>query len=90
MLIVRVELLSAITGKSTELARMTICNDGTSRTLKKGSYDGKALRGRGAPFDYGDFVNAAPIRTARVENYSRTTQHVWNLVAKMLQAMNYK
>lgn len=88
MIIVRVELLSAITGKSTELARMTICNDGTG-DARKGNYDGKALRGR-ERYDYGDFLNAVPIRAGRVEKYARTTQHVWNLVSKMLQSMGYK
>lgn len=38
MIIVRVELHSAITGRVTELARMGIINDGTSEINAKGNY----------------------------------------------------
>ena len=45
MIVVRVELHSAITGAVTELARMRICNDGTG-TSRIRHYTGVAFRGR--------------------------------------------
>lgn len=85
MIVVRVELHSAVTGKVTELGRMHIANDGTG-TASKGHYDGYTIRGRSREaLDVG-----VPQRRARVENYSRESQHVWNLVSLMLKAMGYK
>src|SRR5690348_5419520 len=45
MIIVRVELWSAITGAKTELARMCIVNDGTGTAARR-NYFGKTFRGR--------------------------------------------
>ena len=44
MIVVKVELHSAITGQISELARMHICNIGGTAT--KGDYHSAALRGR--------------------------------------------
>ena len=83
MLIVRVELHSAITGKRTEIARMHICNRGGTET--RGDYGCTALRGRSAR----DFDVFMAQRRGRIENYPRLAVHVWNLVAHALKAMNY-
>lgn len=78
MIIVTITLLSARTGKSTKLAEMNICNDGTSAGRHR-NYDGRALRkGSNTPF-----------RTGRVENHDAPGTHVWNLVAKMLKDMGF-
>lgn len=45
MIIIRVELWSAITHKTTELARMAIANDGTGNH-NLGNYKGMSFRGR--------------------------------------------
>lgn len=84
MIVVRVELWSAITGKVIELARMRIGNDGTGGAAM-GSYDGVTFRGR----DRETLDRQVPSRTGRVENYPRQSRHVWNLVARMLTRMGY-
>ena len=84
MIIVRVELLSAITGHTTELARMEIANDGNG-SKARGNYDGRTLIGRcRAALDLRRMLKAG-----RVENYPRERLHVWNLVARMLSTMGY-
>jgi hypothetical protein len=87
MIVVKVELWSAVTGKVTELARMHICNDGdtTIKNPRKGSYYRSTFRGR----DRFALNRHAIQKTGRVENYPRVSLHVWNLVARMLKAMGY-
>lgn len=90
MLIIRVELHSAITGKVTEIARMLLWNDGTG-DVKKGSYMGKVVKGT---TDIGmsarDIYDKRPFRSGSVKDYPRTRLHVWNLVARMLGSMGYR
>lgn len=83
MIVVRVELHSAITHRVTELARMHICNNGGTNTL--GDYICTALRGRSKEA----LDKRTPQRCAMVTKHQRLTQHVWNLVAKALTAMEY-
>lgn len=84
MIVIRVELHSAITRQVTELGRMTICNDGKG-TAERGTYLGKVLRGRSrAALDRGEVQ-----RSGTVTNYPRKSSHVWNLVAQMLRDMGY-
>lgn len=83
MIIVRVELHSAITGKVTEIARGIICNKGGTKEL--GDYDVAIFHGRSA-----DQLNRLQIqRRGNVEGHPRLRQHVWNLVAKALAGMGY-
>jgi hypothetical protein len=87
MIVVRVELWSAVNGSRRELARMRIANDGetTLRDLKLGTYRGETLRGRSsAALDAG-----AVQRKGKVQDWPREALHVWNLVAAMLSAMGY-
>jgi hypothetical protein len=84
MIIVRVELLSAITGKTTELARMHICNDGTG-SATRGNYEGVSFIGR----DTAALDRRRASKHGKVSNYPRQSVHIWNLVARMLQAMGY-
>jgi hypothetical protein len=80
MLVIKVELWphGFEPGKK-ELALMHIWNDGLgSHTL--GNYGGRTFR-KGT-----DKVT----RTGKVKDYPRLSLHVWNLVARMLTAMDYK
>lgn len=93
MLVVKVELHSAIDGSMSEIARMVIANDGTSWDANYGHYDCVALRGRSAEtFDKAMRTGLAwqQERQARVENYPRKRAHVWNLVRRALDALDYR
>lgn len=83
MIVVRVELWSAVTGEKTELARMHIANVGGTETI--GNYDAATLRGRSTS----DLNRHAVQRQCQVRGHPRLSQHVWNLVAKALSGMGY-
>lgn len=83
MLIVRVELWSAITGKTTELARMEVCNIGGTRN--SGDYSVQTMRGRSKE----DLNKRIVAREGKVLGHPRLSQHVWYLVAKALRALEY-
>lgn len=85
MLVVKVELWSAIDGRHTELARMHIANDGQSDNANFSDYNVATLRGR----DAAAFVVPVYQRKGRVLHHARLAQHVWNLVAKALTALEY-
>lgn len=92
MLIVRVELHSAITRNTSEIARMIIANDGCG-TSGRGSYWGRAAKG----VIEGDTMippaimhDSRKLRHAEVQDYPRKSLHVWNLVSRMLKEMGYK
>jgi hypothetical protein len=84
VIVVRVELHSAITGQVQELARMHICNRGDG-TQEIGNYIVTALRGR----DRATLDKGVAQRSAEVLGHPRLRVHVWNLVAKALLAMGY-
>ena len=87
MIRVRVELLSAVTGKTTELARMEIANTGelTNQNPRRADYDCRTIRGRSTD----DLDKGTTQRRARVTNWPRLDLHVWNLVANCLKQMDY-
>lgn len=90
MIVVRVELWSAVNGRVTELARMAISNDGQG-TDAACDYDGVTFKGRSAEaltaaMRRGD---AGVTRRGRVTGHRRHDLHVWHLVGKMLAAMGY-
>lgn len=85
MIIVRVELHSAIDGSITEIARMRIVNDGTGGDLKVGNYTVSTLRGRGEQGLNKNIIQ----HVGRVEGHPRLREHVWKLVAKALIVMGY-
>lgn len=78
MIVVKVELHSAVTGQITEIGRLTIANDGTSLDKKKGNYNIKLMK-RGT----GDNV----LKEGRVEEHPRLSQSIWKLVKKALKAV---
>ena len=88
MIIVRVELLSAISGKTIELARMHICNEGGTNT--RGDYGVYALRGRNSEQLDAAWRAESYTHTGKVKNHARLSAHVWNLVGKALSAAGYK
>ena len=83
MIIVRVELHSAVTGERTELARMMIDNIGGSQNL--GDYRARTYRGR----DSEALDQRTVQREGRILKHPRLREHVWNLVAKALASMAY-
>jgi hypothetical protein len=85
MIVVKVELWSAVTGQKTELARMEIANKGDHPVHSKGNYTVRTLRGRSTV----DLDKGTPHRSAEVSNWPRLALHVWNLVAVALSEMGY-
>lgn len=75
MIIVKIELHSAITGKMTELGRLHIVNDGTG-DRRRGNYDVTKF-GR----------HRHRLKTARVENHARLSLSIWKLLRKALDAV---
>ncbi len=88
MIIVRVELLSAVTGKTVELARMHLCNEGG--TDARGDYDVRVLRGRSKEQLDKSWGSETYTRRGKVLGHARLSEHVWNLVGKALHACGYK
>lgn len=88
MIVVRVELWSAITGQKSEIARMHITNDGSGSSLnpRKGDYNVEVFKGRSCEALGRGHIH----RTARVEGYNRLSLHVWNLVKRALDAAGYR
>lgn len=85
MIRVTVELLSANTGERTELARMDICNDGTSNHRLR-NYFALLYRGRGqAQLD-----RRTTLRQTAIKEWPSEEVHIWNLVATMLKQMGYR
>lgn len=83
MIVVRVELHSALTRQVTELARLHICNVGG--TAESGDYEVRTLRGR----DTAALDKGIVQRRGRVLRHARLALHVWHLVAKALTSVGY-
>lgn len=83
MIVVRVELWSAVTGKVTELARMHVSNVGG--TMASRNYHGEAFTGRSTEALDRHHVQ----REGDVASWPSQRVHVWNLVAAMLKSMRY-
>lgn len=94
MLVVKVQLHSAVTGQVSDIACMVISNDGTGDS-DIGNYDARIIRKPGRtqswPDKIGDtlFGNAKPTRVARVLKYARQRRPVWDLVALALKNAGY-
>jgi hypothetical protein len=93
MIVVKVELWSAIDGSRKELARAVIDNIGGTNT--HGNYRARAMRGRDEEALQTNMISvlqkqSKPIHEGEVLNHPRLSQHVWNLVARSLTAMGYK
>lgn len=90
MLVVTVELRSAIDGHREVLGEVVIANDGTG-THRKGNYKAVAVRkGRKQPLGLSVSVGSKDVtRQTEVKGYNRISEPVWNLVAKCLKGMGY-
>jgi hypothetical protein len=86
MIVVRVELWSAVTGNKTELARMHICNEGTNTNPRLGNYVGTTFVGR----DQEALDRLRVSKKAELADFPRRDLHVWNMVARMLLKMGYR
>lgn len=84
MLIVKIELHSAVTGEISEIARMRLYNDGHG-TGRRGGYVGEVFRGR----SFEALDKATIHKRGEIKNWPRLDRHVWNLVAAMLENMDY-
>lgn len=78
MIVVKVELHSARTGKVEELGRMVISNDGGSQTASRSDYTARVCR-KGST----DFMK--PLRTGHVKDWPRLSYNVWRLVLRSLR-----
>ncbi len=85
MIVVRVELHSAVTRKVTELARMHIVNDGLGNATH-GNYRVTTFRGRSCEALDKRVVN----RDGMLRNWPRESLHVWNLVCRALVELRYQ
>lgn len=92
MIVVRVELHSAVTKTVTELGRVVIANDGdaTSDNPRRGTYMCWSFRGRNKEALDKAFKTKSVVHSGVVTDFPRTALHVWNLVARCLTAMGYK
>jgi hypothetical protein len=89
MIVVKVELWSAINGQTTELARMVIDNQGVSEDMKVGDYRARTFRGRSAKALTQAMVTGKVTREGKVIGHRRLDLHVWHLVSKALKNMGY-
>jgi hypothetical protein len=89
MIVVKVELWSAISGEKTELARMVIDNQEVSEAGQVGSYRARTFRGRSAKALTLSMVTGKVTREGKVIGHRRLALHVWHLVAKALKNMGY-
>lgn len=93
MIVVKVELHSAITGRVKRLGTLMIANTGTG-DKSRGTYMGEVYRADN-PWPDGSRrrsegrLRPLAFRSGTVTGHARKTQPVWSLVRKMLEAMEY-
>lgn len=85
MIIIKVELHSAVTRKITELARMKIYNDGLETNHNFGNYIFQTFKGRSTL----QLNKEQIIKHTEVKHWPKNSLHVWNLVCKGLRQMGY-
>lgn len=89
MIVVRVELWSAVDGSVSELARMTLDNISTTTDPRYGDYRCRTYRGRSAVALHRAMLDGTVQREGKVLHHARLREHVWNLVAKGLTGLGY-
>ena len=82
MIVVRIDLISAVTGNTTRLGAATISNIGGSRKL--GDYTVKVARKPHAVANAWDKIEAQPLRTGEVKDYPRLSYNIWRLIIRAL------
>jgi len=92
MLVVRVELWSAVTGEKTEIARLDISNMGPTPWQSNSQvcdYRVRTYRGRDKETLDDAHKRQVVTRGGYVRKYHRMKDHVWNLVSLSLQSAGY-
>jgi len=92
MIVVKVELHSAVTHQVTEIARAVIYNKGGDRNY--GDYGAVSCRGRDEETLKKSMLSilrgeTKPVHRGEVKHHQRLRLHVWTLVTKALLAMGY-
>ncbi len=87
MIVIRVELWSAVNGSKTEIARAMIDNIGG--TERVGNYAARTYRGRNERDLDRAMLADTVTRSGKVDGHRRLDLHVWHLVGKALAAMGY-
>src|ERR1700744_5425952 len=87
MISVEVKLHSAITGKTTLLARMFLWNRGDG-DAKKGNYTALVVRKDKIDLPFHEVLHnkKAQARTGEVLNYPRMSYNVWRLITRALKS----
>ena len=88
MIVVKVELHSAISGQIMKIGEAVIYNDGTG-TNAKGNYETRSFRAPNYFKRERGGTEKNVVRRARVERYDRVNAPVLELVSRALQAMGY-
>jgi len=86
MIVIKVELHSAVTGQVTELGRMIIANDGKQGNGSIGDYNVYVGR-KGETDDYK--ICITPQRHGNVKGHRRHALSVWTLVRKALDSVGF-
>lgn len=90
MIVVKVELHSAITGKVETLSSVVISNDGKG-SKKLGNYEVLQFRKSVDPSDpKSHWWKRKPVRKGRVKNHPRLSQPVLKLVSKALRSIGHE
>lgn len=85
MIIVKIELWSAVTRKATEIGRMHIINDGTGNMLRRNYKVEVVRRGATATTPDGAPAEAVPVtRRGEVRAFPSLSYNVWRLVTRAL------
>lgn len=82
MIVVKVELHSAVTGEVTEIGRTYIANDGTG-TRERGNYKVKVCRKNS--YNYSGWNSVKAAREGEVKDYPRLTYNMWRLIIRALK-----
>lgn len=87
MIVVKIELWSAVTGARSEIGRMYVANTGAGTDPNRGDYTAAVCR-RGsdavpAPLDP---TGPKATRTGTVADYPRLSYNVWRLVLRALRS----
>lgn len=89
MIVVSIDLHSAISGRRTTLARVAIANDGTG-SANLGHYEVVSIRkGSKASASAALLSGAGVCRRGRVEGHGRRREPILTLLRKALEKMGY-
>lgn len=86
MIVIKVELHSARTGRVTTLGQAIITNEGTNPDPRRGDY--KLSIGRKQDAEAGNLraIITRPSRTAEVKEFPRHSYTIWRMILRLLRA----